>query len=393
MSRVIVSKVGGVFYSRGGPSNPVGENGETEGVMRHLLSSGHEVVYFGQWRGPKIDGVDLVEPDIEGLTEKSSAQLQLQLAAKDADVMSQKGPFTCLVNVAGYAPTFSLIDNPNGAKVQAAAVRYAGPVYQLLHNLGLKRVVVNNDPRTYPREQEMSLVWEEVRPVALLDQCEHDWTRVVGGTKYDVRSVHARCESWGFLPQRENLRERAAVCVAHAHIKDGLRSAPIEAWERLLCGKLPEDFAVYGAGWEHFDKREMFRGPISPEAVFNVLRTACCCPVVSHTPGFWTGKPWVCLSQGCVPLLYDGDPGCWDPQAEYVPRRHWSRIHNSADLVRAAEKLYGSVDEHTAALFELSDLYEPDFSRLTDLVRDLDGGMDVDSGVWWQKYGGYRRAA
>jgi hypothetical protein len=299
MATVIVSKYGMKWYSRECTTNKIGEQGETEGIMRWLLSEGHKVVYFGAHEGELL-GVHFVRPHLDGLDAESSDRHQRELWTKDIEQLADLG-ITHAVQVNGMAPTFSWIDNPRGARLQSFAVRMCGPWLNVLQTLRLPRICVNNDPRSYPRDQEMSYGWDYVRPAALLDQCSATKKMTVGGKGYKRVSVYGACESFGYLPPRDNTQEVDCVVIAHNHANDGIASK--SDWSELF--ELLERFPltkVYGTGWETYMGHN-FMGPIPPHQVLEEFAKAKTCFYVPHTPGFKTGKPYVAVSCGCVPCM------------------------------------------------------------------------------------------
>jgi len=303
MATIVVSKYGMKFYSRDCTKNAIGEQGETEGVLRHLVSAGHRVLYFGKHEG-EIPGVTFLEPHLTDLDDMSTAAHQEYLWSLDTQMVGDHKPDLAL-QINGMAPTFSWIDNPRGARLQSFAVRMCAPWLNILQSLKLKRTCINNDPRSYPRDQEMSYGWDYVRPSALLDQCATVKPMTVGGKQYSRVSMYAKAESFGWLPPRENKKLRDVVIVAHSHFDDSLGSkATWPDLEKLLA---ETDCVVYGKGWEetewHERWPEKFLGPVKPLEVLDIVNTAKASYVCDHTPGFKTGKPYVLTSQGCVP--------CW----------------------------------------------------------------------------------
>lgn len=410
MSRKVlfVCKGGCVFRAKDAQSgaSPVGEGGETEGLMRHLVAAFPDVrvVYHGQYRGTLPDGIEGFAPEIGDLTENSSGSEQRECSRIDylrmLDLLGDDEPVG-LLNVAGYAPTFSHIDNPNHAAVQAAAVRYTAPMIELLSRFSLPRLVINNDPRTYPRDQEMSFGsyrpgWEHVRPCAMLDQ----WTRtrdvkgVVGGREYVKRSVYGHCESWSHLDAYHSEQREPCVVLAHAHVVDGMRSGDVAAWEACL-GDV-EGIDVYGRGWEEIADQlpntdVTIRGPCKASEVGQLLAGYMCCPVMTHTPGFMTGKPYVLMASGCVPLLFGPYEGhldrTYDQEGMLVPTDSRWRITHHGALRRLVHEIQSESYENQVAIWQ--DRVRPRFGLLDQMVGELLDGRDPRSARWHEDYGGY----
>jgi len=403
---IIITKGGSVFYTReeARKASAVGEQGETEGTIRHLLARGdHQLIYFGQWRGTVLDGLVHVPSHIDGLNEDSLAREQEEAFAADVAALEAVPGFNpvAYINVAGYSPTMSLIDNPNGAQTQAAAVRYQGPMLNVIRHFKLPRIVVNNDPRSYPKDQEMSLCWPEVRPAALLDQCNDERFMTVGGRKYKRRSVWARAESWAYLEPPSTILPREIPCtvIAHAHIRDGCKQRGRHtSWENILAPDIDvaqlynQGMRVYGAGWEHYDGHwdGLFPGKVRPNEVTDLLSRSFTCPAVAAAPGFYTGKVYVCVNAGCVPLLYgDGtDPYTWDPNGIFRPLTSRDRIIQPGDLRRIVDHTMSDYDDH---IKRWRYLVKPDFTLFDSCVDDLLAGADTSTDEWFARYGGYYR--
>lgn len=398
---IIVTKSGGTFFTRtrAARNSSAGEQGETEGTLRHLLERKDvRIVYFGQYEGEVLPGLTVVRPNIDGLNENSSAEDQYALWEQDVADLTPHGPFIGYINVMGYSPTFSWIDNPKFAQIQANGVRYTGPMLNALQRFDLPRIVVNNDPRTYPKDQEMSFGWDFTRPVALLDQCKGDSNIVVGGKQYVKRSVWARAESWAYHIRGENTDEIPCTIIAHAHIGDGCGKGTHgrlrdEAWSIILGDGVPDGCKVYGRGWESYSgyDPEVMPGPVKPNEVMDILRRSTCCPCVSAGRGFYTGKVYVCEAQGCIPLLFGrgGEPLTWDPYEKFLPFSSAWRIYCKHDL-KAQVKLLRESEQLRADLRgQWHELCKPDYTMLDRVVNDLLAGRDWTTEDWFMDYGGY----
>lgn len=423
MKSIIVTKYGSVFRTRANltGASQTGEQGETEGVIRHLLerySSTHQVVYFGQYRGNPLPGLVVVESDLSRVRESGewssedeqkagfeSDRQTIMDACGDGGDGGDGGEIVGMICVDGYAPTFSHVYNPNGATVQCAAINYCAPQLALLESLKIPRICINNDPRCVPRDQEMSYGWEYTRPVACLGQWDHEFSsKIIGRQRYRCKTVHARAESWAYLEQDWSSPHSARTevnVIAHAHLEDGMRCGSRDAWQRVLSDA-PEGTRVYGRGWEAFaqpnqesydEGRVKFVGPCRPSEVAGLLDTTLCCPVVSHTPGFYTGKPWVLMSRGVVPLLFGADHShTYDPKGILiacdpgVEDRMW-RVYNPGDFKDSVERLlaYPKLYENTRERWQK--ILEPDFRLLDEICDRLFDNTFVQD----ERYGGYWR--
>lgn len=329
--RILISKIGCIF--RAGGLQPKGEIGETEGLIRHLIDKGHEVTFFGPMIGD-IAGLKHVPAMLDDLTSDSDPDYQRECWRDDERRMTDQDMF---IQVAGLSSTMSYIDNPHGNIVLSSGVRYVAPILNMTRHLGLPRIIVNNDPRTYPKDQEMAYD-KSLIPRALLDQCDMVTTQVVGGIKFNRRSVYASCEAWGYTPicrfiagdhlaVKYSDRENLVAVLAHAHMTKGARQRQREhAWNVILSG---QDWPVYGDGWDgwNINWKGVTKDP------FGVLENSKFCPAVGLRD-FFTGKVYVSASCGCVPLLYgDGtDPHTWDRKGIYLPLDSEWRITESRSV-------------------------------------------------------------
>ena len=397
--RILVTKVGCVFKTRDYSSNPVGEQGETEGVIRHLIAQGHEVIYFGKSYGLEDLVSHVITPTgFKGTHLADTLTAEEQYAAGDLDYENLKavGADECdaWIHVLGYSATSSLINNRSGATVQNASINYIGPVILAAKNLGIPIIAVNNDPRTYLKTQEFANQYPECLPIALLDQSEHVKVRTIGRTSVVQKATYARCESWGYLPQLENLATTPCTVIAHAHIKDGCKKAGrADAWEAVLGGNAFDELPgmrVYGNGWQHFPgyTPERFPGVVKGGDVGPLLACCLASPCVAADVGFYTGKPYVLNASGVIPLMFgDGtNPFTWDPDERLVPFDHPTRVVNPGDLARAvdyAEKHYDELHE------TFREKLVPDFTMLDNCLDDLPK-LSTDPDWFWELYGGYR---
>jgi hypothetical protein len=406
---VIISKGGSVFRTRDGAAkaSSSGEQGDTEGLLRHLLTfSDLQVVYFGFYRGPRLsvngNTLDVVEPYSSGLSEWSLGSEQEERFRKDEEVLEsicESRPIG-YINVCGYSPTFSVIDNPKGATVQQCNVLYTAPMLNAIRHFKVPRILVNNDPRSYPKDQEMSLMWPEVIPAALLDQCSTEKFQVVGGVEFFRRSAYAMCESWLHTGVEVNESQPRTPCsiIAHAHIEDGCRQRGRNStWENILAPAedlqvlYENGMRVYGAGWEHYVDYDpvLMPGKIKPNECIDVALGSKCCPITACAPYFYTGKPFLLLQCGCLPILYgDGtDPYTWDCNGQYMGLDHGLRIRKPGDLRRQIDSHVENYDEFLPLYRET---FKPNFTVLDACLAELSDGADVTTAEWFFKYGGYR---
>lgn len=393
MKTILVTKTGMSFTSRAfAKGNALGEQGDTEGVMRHLVHRGDvRVVYYGKFRGDIIsEGIchAAIQSDTEGLDEdsigsESGAVLQRDLIAHDAEKLAAHEPVAFL-EACGPPSTFSRIDNPKGSRVLVQGIRYTAPQLGVMHALRLPRLCLVNDIRCYPRDQEMSYGWPEARPVALLDQVEQRFSKVVGGVPYWVHARYGALESMCHLPPRAGepwQRRLPCQVFMHAHVEDGFRKEGRRDSMHKLFGEWPS-MPVYGKGWEHVFEG-MSAQVLSPQRCLDEMARTLCSPCVACQRGYRSNKPYVLVSQGCIPVMYGGDE---DEFAKWPYEQVPFRATRPGDLEEIA-RLF-SLDEtlYRDTLTWWKQRLRRDTRVVDAMVNDVIDGTLVDGA-----YGGYER--
>lgn len=408
MNTLLICKMGSVYRTRARAASAVGEQGETEGVIHHLLKNKKiRLVYFGRYDGEVPEGLTVINPDVSGMDEWASSEEQKKRWSNDIAALEPYAPFIGFIQVAGYSPTMSLIDNPNGATVQLASIKYSAPQLNVLMHFKIQRCMINCDPRNYPKDQEMSLLGEVgdwVRPRALLDQCDAEYVTRIGGIRYCRISRYAGVELWAKLyPYKDVEKTRDCTIIAHAHIKDGVAATKSTgpgrelAWKHVLA---PIDdlldlssrgLYIYGKGWQHYTgalPRNTYNGVIKPSQVEQVLAESKCGPIVAVMPRFYTGKIMVYLTQGCAPIFYgDGSedhPHTYDPFARYLSLDSFCRIRKPGDLKIVVDMFCRNEQYRQQYIEELLSKTRPNWSLLDELVTDLIADRDLGT-----RYGGY----
>jgi hypothetical protein len=253
---------------------------------------------------------------------------------------------------------------------------YNAPMLAVLHNLKIPRVCVVTDPRCYPRDQEMSYGWPWCRPRAVLGQWGKSFKKRVGGMDYNITDVYAYPESWARLPAVRRDREVLCTSVSHAHVETGIGQASWEPWRVIHAdGRRISGFKQYGEGWEHCPWYDPELMPGLCDDARETLAGARYCPVVAHTPGYATGKPYVISASGCVPLFYgDGAVGTYGERL--LPPDHPWRIRNEGDMLRLCE---------TSDWSEMRSYWQ---STLVPEWKVLDDLLDSET---LEGFGGYER--
>lgn len=403
---IIVSKLGSPLYVANADgvlagATPRGEHGDGEGILRWLLKNNYDFIYFGQYRGPILPGLRIVESYTQGLTAYSShaeqcegwsidkANIEKALDGRSVDLH---------LHIAGYAPTMATVKNGTFSCIQDCAIKRTGPILGAVRAFPAPRIILNNDPKTYPKEQEMTYGWPELIPSAVLDQRSSEVVTRIGGKKYKRRTVWAKSESWCHISEHTNTREHALNVIAHCHVADGYKQkARDKTWTQLLgdLSLFSHDFKIYGGGWESwsgYDGNSQFQGLVSEVEITCVIASTRCAPCVTPGPGAHTSKPYIFLAHGCVPLLYgDGnDPYTYDMEGEMLPLNSPWRVTSPSKLIEVAEAL--SHDGFMDKELEIwRDRLKPDFSLLARCLDDILSGRKIRDVSWFEQYGGYWR--
>lgn len=406
---IVVTKAGVTMRVRSmdHPSSSMHTLGEIEGLLRHLVADPRwDVVYFGRWDGPGIDGVRVVEPHVKGFDEFTTLRMQKTGFAQD-EAQLEALPFwdpLCMVEFTGMPTSTGFIDNPTASAPAAMSVRYVAPALHVLERYGLPRFLVNNDVRSYPRNQEMSWGYEWTRPLALLDQTEMEKRVTVGRKPFIRRSVMSKTESWTWTPEVKDAEKNVPACVVahcYVHSKYHGRDKRASAFDAILSPAadavelMNEGVKVYGRDWEHYHRydamRPMFAGSVSLSECARAMAASKCCPCVAPGPNFVTNKIHFLASQRCVPLLFgDGEhPLTYDALEQYLPLDSDWRVVKSGDFKRRVDELRDETTYNNEMSYWRT-VARPDFSLVDAMLGELFAGADPRSDGWHDKYGGYR---
>lgn len=396
--RVMVTKSGGALSFVRHSQKSVGESGETEGLIRGLIALGCEVAYVGVVTGKPPPNVTVFDPDLGDWPDAYTPfdvmdGLEERYIALDRRV-ADWGP-RALFATCGYASTTIWPKNPRHVITQWVGARYHCPPLHAAASLGIPRISVNSDPRTHPREQEMTDEWPTILPAALLGQCNQEGRRVVGGVPLRWKEVYAGVENWIVRPAAEpGAREWPMAIVAHAHIKDGirnkLRQVPLDA---MLAAAKTFPMPGVGKGAQRRESYAFGKGwgddvVLNPGQVDYLLARTKCVPMAVSQPGFYTSKMRAVLLQGCLPLLWSDGPLTYDPDGLFVPLDDNSLRFRTSDELIELVKWYDTHEVMRRRVVEwLLERTKPDYSVLGRAVAKVADGTIRDD----FELGGYRR--
>lgn len=372
--RVVVCKTGGSWSVD--PTNPKGEQGDAAGVVKILQSLGHDVCMYGAIKG-SVPGAHIINWDWNACgmpKDAANANPKTVYAAYDV-VLRQLEAWKpdVFIEVTGPCPTLSCVGNPFGVKVFEFAIRYNGIALYSMHQLGLKRVIVSNDPRAIPRDQEMHYM--NVVPAALLTQSNFTFTRGVHGTPYRVHGVYAGAENWWSYgwPYRPIGGDEINI-IAHAHFD--MSKARQSVWSFILSGLEDVDYNIYGDGWS--SEWRGWRGVLPPDMVHAAMKRCKCAPCIPIGEGWATGKMRQYLINGALPLPYGVE--------DDTILRYWTPFECDDIRFETHERLRELIAMDTRDLIEkYRVLTTPKYGLLEEAVKHFGRGGDIQP----EKFGGF----
>jgi len=333
----MVAKTGSVLHvSDVDTMSVLGDYRNALGIIEYLRDQGHDVLVFGQHVG-NVDGVTHIRPDIRGLDDLSLVKDADRAYSNACDLVARWAPEVC-VNIAGMTPSVSYLGNPRRASTRCFAVKYVAPTQWVIQHLALRRILVVNDFRCYPREQEM-LYWPHLIPHSILSQEERTFSRKILDHRFEVRAVNSGAENWWSYGIKRKKSTGELDCVVIANAWPPKRVA---IWETLLTDRC----TVYGKGWPDHTW-------IQPGEVLPMLARARCGVVIPPAEGFRTSKPRKYCLMGALPLLYAG------PTLAYPGPG--PTVRNAKELDTAIDNI---VDLHHLWIDYLNTITEPDFTLL-----------------------------
>lgn len=398
MTRVLLVRTGSVWWVDTERANATGEQNDATGVARMLNDLGYDVAITGRVEG-SIPGITTLNWDWKGYGLPSNASSQpaevvYQAYDKALAAIEAWRP-DVIVEISGAAPTMSTIDNHKGVKVFEFSVRYYGMALYMYHKLKLPRLVILNDPRSYPKDQEMTR-WPECIPQAVLSQYDEVKTQVVDGRKFNVEARYAGCEnwwSWGwkYAPMRFDERSKSMTIIAHSHLDDSRLKKNREAvWDYILDDERLE-YKIFGKNWEYHPSYDpkIHRGPVKPDLVHTLLQTACGGPMIPITEGWITAKLRQYLVNGAVPFVYGkGDDVAlkYDKYCHAIPEDSVLRFSTAEELY----DLWMKARSNKVWSRQIVECYReetlPNASMLVDLITHFTNGGTQDL----HRFGGYK---
>lgn len=402
--RIMFCKTGAVLRLGATADNasPVGDQRDALGVLEYLLDKGHDVCVFGcvhdEQNYAHYPNFHCIKPDVSNLDQDSLIKDVDEKYDEAAQKLIDWKPDIC-VNVGGMTPTTSYLGNPWMTSTQCFAIKYVGPALYALEKAKIPRLLIINDPRNYPREQEMTF-WKYNRPAAVLSQETTGIDRAIKGTKFRIHTVYSKAENWWSYGMDEvrhkNLRKYDCLIVAHSHMADGrLKKGRDEVWQNIL-GDCNFDFTLFGKGWESFsryDKTKML-GPCKPGEVHAFLRQTKMGPMIPCAHGFNTGKMRVYAINGALPLLYGR--GChltYDVYQNYVPLTSGLRFETSDELRDLIKYWSNDEDGRRSVVEMLQEMTRPNFSKLDSCLHEFSLMQNWEQTTlkreWLADFGGY----
>lgn len=402
MTRVLIVRTGSVWWLDTTRANPTGEQNDATGVARMLRDQGYDVAITGRiegeldpGEGPPVTKLDWnwKEDGLPGNAANSTAEIVYAAYDKALARIEAWKP-DVILEIAGAAPTMSTLDNHKGNRVFEFSVRYYGMALYMYRKLKLPRLLILNDPRSYPKDQEMTR-WPECIPQAVLSQYDEVKTQVVDGVKYNVEARYAGCEnwwSWGweYAPLNLSSRSETMTIIAHSHLDDSrLKKYREDVWSYILDDPRLQ-YKVFGKNWDYhpmYDSR-IHRGPVKPDLVHELLQKTVGGPMIPISDGWLTAKMRQYLVNGAVPMLYGrGDEVVlkYDKRCIHVADSSSIRFSNAEELHDLWRKCISNRTWRKQVIECYREETLPDAGPLIDLVDHFARGGQQDM----TRFGGY----
>ena len=424
MKSVVVSKTGMVLNtpSVAKQSSKGGEIGETIGLLRHLVKTGHRTVYFGKVRGELPEGVEYVEADPCGYDENISIDDSFRVMRYNAALLREVDPGV-FVDMVGMS---CRMHPAPGLLMMCMTVNYLMPILGGVGEIGLPTIAVLTDVRGRVKTQEMNDLYPSLRPIAVFSQRDAEYSRVVYGRQYRVREIACDAHSWWMDAGWERpewipfaSRPLDGILLMHAHIGTGYTGHKAcktrkrqAAFANLLGDKYDLEalskrkFVVIGDGWEKFKMSDgtpaidafptLFAAPVATRDIFSTLASARCAPMIVPIERSWplSAKASMAVASGCIPVFYgrsDCDY-CYDPRGRVMPLDSAWRANCPSELRRVLSRATDNTTdaEARAVCNELLMHLAPTYSRVTECIDRTLHGDRIEQGDWWERFGGYR---
>lgn len=417
MKSVVVSKTGMVLNT---PSvvkqtSKGGEIGETIGLLRHLVKTGHRTVYFGRVRGELPEGVEHVEADPCGYDENISIDDSFRVMRYNAALLREVDPGV-FVDMVGMS---CRMHPAPGLLMMRMTINYLMPILGGVGEIGLPTIAVMTDVRGYVKVQEMNDLYPSLRPIAVFSQRDAEYSRVVYGRQYRVREIACDAHSWWMDAGWErpawqpfDARDLDGMLLMHAHIDTGYRERKRQTAFANLLGDATDleeltrrKFVVIGDGWESFALSDgssatdaypsLFKPSVNVRDIFDTLASSRCAPMIVPIARGWplSAKASMAAWSGCIPVFYGRDACdyCYDPDGRVIAL--------NARLRASSPKELRDVLDHVAAMSDvkardvcaaLTARLTPTYARVAECVDRVLRGDRIEQGDWWERFGGYR---
>lgn len=404
-------------------------DGDTPSIVEHLCERGDlDVVFFGplrNWQDHKdgspgwatTEGVTVMDPDLGSVfngrthvVREDAAAIEDLIAPMISDLRDRR--VVGVIDVNGPEVGWSWPDNAADSGVMLWAARYGAPAKRMMHLLGAHRLSVITDPRCYTRDSEMTRMWPELVPHAVLSQEAVVFPRTISFHPMRIHAAYAACEYWlthrmhRIGPPAGDVAERTieVAIAANTHIKDARigggakRGLPASEslrgslWQDVLSC-CPDDTAVCGSDWEdlmHDCPEHWYLGKLkSMHDVREMLTRAVGGPMIAQERGFNSTKIRLYALSGCMPYPYvsendDYRERTYDGEQRVLPLDHPMRWKDGPPNWRA---LGVDPEEYVSLILERT---KPNFTMLDRLVdHAVAGTIGWPSPEWLCEFGGY----
>ena len=365
-------RTGSPFYTKTIRSRPTGEF-DTRAIWNYCKRV-HNATFVGPLAGPSEE--NMIQVDIKGWDEFTAGPEIIERLDPIVEKCRELNPKMVIV-VEGATPTWSWPENPNCALVFAFCIRYNLPALYIIHKLNIPRISIVTDPKCYPRDSEMTTIWPNIMPAAVLSQENATWTKIIQGKRVQFNAVASGVEFWNttywHVPPTRELKDKVVATAANAHFKNTrLHKHRHQAWEDVWKNWLPEhkhETVVCGKGWdkhEFFDS-DVFIGVVKThQDAWRVMSRGHYGPVLPQKEGFNSTKPRLHALVNSVPLLYgDGGYMTYDKDERILPLNHPARIRTDGleGVIKRCHNIKQEIIE------EVLEKTTPDFKMLDDVIE------------------------
>jgi hypothetical protein len=397
--KIAVCKTGTVVWFSGSrhKTSAQAETGDTEGLLRHLVDSGHDVVFFGAWQGNLPAGVQGIPAKV---SKQASDEYLTTFTKKSVDAVCTEmdkniehlGSFNprIMIDVCGPGMYFKAMRN--APKMTQAMFRYKWPAMRAMSVLNLPRLAVVADIRSYPVERTVRAGLCE--PVAILSQ--RSSTQHESRVQFIERD--AAVDTWWPRPLRsaaelKGSNRRSAIYVANCHVGSGFNQETrlVPHAKVLACTSVS---TIAGSGWHHVQEklpRAVEAVEMSSQQVRDAMLEYSSAPIIAGLGWGRSTKLTELASAGCLPLMYgksNSTDHCVDPEQNYFKFSDELRWESTRELTDLIKRAHVDPQWRVHQCQRVLSILAPDFRMLDACLAQCRKGLSSHGPINLAKFGG-----